>query len=253
MGQTELSGLWEGLRQLVGRLKAGRYWTERRDACEELQKVTRQGIFRLRQAAEDADPDVSHWGRHACLEIEKDLTAPLEGAAHKADTELAEGGFEAGTAPLPTPDAEGGVADGEARMSSPEAVMGWLEDYAAGKGISFTRKHFGGSLLFPLADQRKQTIYVDLSRKDKDEQPLALFYSLCGEVRPEALDWAMQANCNLSAGAFGVIQHKERSMLIMMMRWSLPELSINSLGPRLQYLAVTADWAEARFQAQDEH
>lgn len=251
MSQSEWTGLWEGMRHLIGQLQQGRYWTDRRDACEELHKVGRQAITRLRQGAEDSDPDVSHWSRQACQELGKDLITPIEEVAHKLDAELAEGGWDPDS-----PEAAKGAASptrSAAPPDRPEELLEWLEQFATQAGGVLTRKELGGSLSLPVANGRKQTIFINLAQKEAEGDPLVLFYSICGAARPEIQAWALQANCSLSAGAFGVIQHQGGSMLIMMMRWRMDEIRGANLEPKLKYLAEKADWAESRLSDQDVH
>ena len=79
MSDQPVYQLWMGLKGLTVRLRSARYWTERRDACEELYMAARQAVAHLREASFDKDPDVSHWGRQTCEQLARDLnTRPEE-------------------------------------------------------------------------------------------------------------------------------------------------------------------------------
>lgn len=257
--QTALAQLWDGLRALVARFRDGRYWTDRRDACEELHKIARQAVGRLQQAARDRDPDIAHWGAQGCAELTRLLAGDIPDAAGKIDLELAAGGrdpdhpsaAEAGAGSAGEGRADEQVA--AAALTTADGLVAWLEAYAAQHGGDFSRRATGAQITLDVDNGRKQTLFLDLGYKDSEGEPIALFYSLCGEALPEHTLWALQANGNLSGGAFAVISRQGRNMLIMLMRWRLAELTETMLRQRLYYLARKADWAEANIKEKDEH
>ena len=251
-----LSQLWDSLRALVGRLREGRYWTERRDACEELHKIARQAVGRLQQAARDRDPDVAHWGAHGCTELTRMLSGNAPDAGDKIDKELAEGGKDPDHPSMAEAAEARGAEEAAAApvaINTPEGLVAWVEGYATQQGGTFTRRASGAAITLDVDNGRKQTLYLDLDHKDSEGAPIALFYSLCGEAQPEHYLWALQANGNLSGGAFAIIALQGRNMLIMLMRWRLAELNETLLRQRLFYLARKADWAEGNIKEKDEH
>jgi hypothetical protein len=78
-----------------------------------------------------------------------------------------------------------------------------------------------------------------------------LFYSICGEAKPETYRWALEANCGMNRGAFGVIKSQDKDVLILLMRRPLDELILERLGNKLRTLASKADDAESRLKTQD--
>ncbi len=250
MNQEDVRQFWDGLRRVVESFRNAEYWTHRREATELLMKSARQAIYRLRQAAEDPDPDVNHWGRQHCAQIEKDLSTPLAELAPRLEAELAE------TAP---PAESAAAADETATQLAPSGplspgdLVDWLEENLTGPNGSFERRDTGASFVLELSDGRCQRIYLDMTKTNSRGEPVALFYSICGQADPDTFRWAMEANTSLSRGAFGVIQHKDRDVLILRLRRSIADIRYETIQRNLRYLAGKADWAEARLKEDDVH
>lgn len=248
----ETGQLWDDLRGLVEQARAGRYWTERRDAIEELHKIARQAIFRLQQASRDQDPDVGHWSKEACAGLARMTAAPSNDLAPKIDKELADGGKDPDTPheavnPVSAPPAS------TVPLATAEGLLAWLEAFAREQNGFYAAKPKGANVTLPLDHGRKQTLQLDLSHKDSEGEALALFYSIAGEAGPEHYLWALQANSNLSGEAFGIIQSQGKNLLVMVLRCRLAELNESWLRRRLFYMARKADWAEQNIHEQDEH
>lgn len=245
--------LWQGLSQLTDTLRAGKYWTDRRDACEAMLQAARQIVLRTREAAEDKDPDVAHWGNQACRVLQQDMTDPIATLGAKLESEWAKHaqGIDAPTdAPVEQPPAPSAKVE---PALTKEALFDWIGRFAAAEKGSFKRKGDSGALVMPLKNDRRQTVQVDLTHKDSKGAPVVLFYSICGEADPGAFEWSLKANSTLSRGAFGVIEHQSRKVLILLLRRRIEECPLPTLAKKLRYLAQKADWAEARLRDEDRH
>jgi hypothetical protein len=238
-----LKQLWAGLAGLVAQLQAAKYWTDRRDACEHLLAVARQAVVRLRQAAADKDPDVAHWGKQAVERLRKDLSGPEPADLAALDHELTK----------LAKDAELAAPADSAAPGSVRELLDWLAQFARTEDGAFEPREAGGRIAMPLPEGRKQTIHVDLGKTDSQGRPVALFYSICGEAQSKDFQWALEANAALSRGAFAIIGHKDRHMLIMMLRRRIEELAWETLPKKIRYLAHKADWAESHLQPQDKY
>ncbi|HOR26727.1 MAG TPA: hypothetical protein PLS90_02220 [Candidatus Sumerlaeota bacterium] len=256
MAAPGAQSLWSGLREVVAHLTRAAYWTERRDACDLLHLTARQALLQLRRAARDSDPDVKHWGEQYLTQIRRDLDSDVEELAATLDAALSRDVVDETGA---TPVAATGPAAApprDARDDGPrdaEDLIRWLEQWTAEQGGPFERREAGAACVLPVGDARRQRIFLDAARADSSGQPVAMFYSLCGEADPDTYQWALEANASLSRGAFAVIQHRERRMLIMRLRRSLRDLRYATLPRKLLYLARKADWAESRLKEQDRH
>jgi hypothetical protein len=243
-----------GIRRLAMQLRGSRYWTERRDACDQIGEIARQTQFRLRQAAEDRDPDIAHCARKALAQLDADAAGHIGELTTRMDQALAndDAAVAAGT---------GGTtiaADAENAIASPpnftaESLVAWLEEWAREERGHFKARPAGAQVEVPTANDRRQNVFLDHSQRDDDGRPVALFYSICGDATVEALQRALESNTRLHRGAFGVIRQGERSVLIMLLRRPLDRLWADDLPGMLRYLADKADSAEAELSAHDRH
>jgi hypothetical protein len=241
--------LWEGLRGLIRRLEDGRYWTDRREASQQLLAAGQQILYRLKKAAGDSDPDVAHWAQQALDQFSKDMRLKPEETAEKMERMLAEG-------EEPTAGGEEAVEPARQTKQAPQTadeMIQWLEDYAGRIGGTFGRRGEGATLELPAGEGRRQTLYFDLSGADRQGKPVALIYSVSGRATAETFRWALEENLKLTRGAFGLINHKGRDVLIMLMRRPLDHLFYDDLPKQLDYLARKADEAEARLGETDRH
>lgn len=258
-----ISQFWNAVRGLMTRLSEGRYWTERREACEDLLKVARQIVGRLREAAEDTDPDIRHWGQSACDQIAKDFRLPLAELRANLETELHKladletrrdaDDLVATSADLEASEPAPDPLPPEVGPQSVEELQGWLERHAGEVKGKYEAREKGARVILPVPGERRQTIHADWGKKDSRGETIALFYSICGVAREEDYGWALEANASLSRGCFGLIRHGEDRVLIMLLRRRLRELPWQTLPKKLDYLARKADWAEARLGKDDRH
>lgn len=244
MNQRDRRTIWMGLRGLVGQLQSAPYWVQRRDACEVLFKIARQIILRLRQAARDEDRDVAHWGQQACRQLTKDLQVTPEELELQVFTDWENAKRDADLERADDEDSEPLTAG---------QLTAWLAEFAKEERGELKPREGGATITLPVRDGRRQTIYADFSKSTSEGAPSALFYSVCGHATPEAYDWALQANTALSRGAFGVIHHQNKPVLIMLMRRRFSEIYLGTLGEKLRYIARKADVAESRLTGSDRH
>lgn len=259
MPLSGLKDLWRGMRQLIEDYNHSKYWTDRREVCEEMLKLARQCVYRLQIASQDEDPDISHWGRNSCEMLQRDLQTNPTDLANRLEPELEkilhqvleEGSYDAETdeeepeeTPAPATEAPHGF--------SKDSLVEWLKTYAERRLGSFDMKGDGCQLRIPVG-QRRQTLFLEIKSDNGEENPAVLFYSVCGKADPESFEWALEANSGLSRGQFALIDHKGTHVLIMLLRRRLNDLNEATLGDKLDYLAQKADWAESRLQEIDRH
>lgn len=238
---------WQGLARMIHTLSEAPYWTEKRDCCDQLSRLGRQIVYHLGRASETSDPDVAHWGREGCDRIAEMLRQPLQAVSARMDEELARATAESERSE-PTGATEWLAAE------TPDSLLGWLRRFAESQGATF--KPSGGegaSIQLALPGGRHQKIYVDLKHADSRGRRVVLFYSICGQARTETYAWALETNPRLSHGSLGVIRHRDRKVLILMMRSPLAELPLQTLAAKLLYLARKADWAESCLKQTDSH
>ena len=253
--------VWEGLRRVTRHFQNAAYWTERRDACDILHMVARQAILRLRQAAEDPDPDVSHWGRQYTAIVQKDFEAsPPELLPHldsELDKQISDEEGPATPAQLhstaETPSQSQAAADTlQAAPASiprgpqtPEDLLEWLRRFAAERMGTFEERPGGVALLMPVEGGRRQRVFIDIREDSADGGPVVLIYSICGEAAEDTYRWALEANARLSRGAFACIDHKGKLTLVLRLRRLLHDINWNSLPLKISYIARKGDWAES--------
>jgi hypothetical protein len=244
--------LWPELARLVQALNHGRYWTVRRDACEDLFRLGCQAAVRLRQTAANADADVSHCARESGARLQKALEGDWQALLPSLDAELETRAGEIADESAETmKSAQSGAAP--TGFADSAALLAWVETFAREKGGAYASGKSGASVTLPVPGERKQTIFVDVRGVDSQKRPVGLFYSVCGPADAQAFEWALAANAQLSRGAFGLIESRGQKVLILLLRRPIAEINPDTLGKKLVYLAEKADWAEARLKDRDTH
>jgi hypothetical protein len=252
MDSADEKGIWPEVRALIEKLRTSRYWTDRRDACEQVGLLSRQLLFRLRQAAEDHDPDIVHCARKAMSQVRADASNVVGELVADMDRALAAGETHT-TAADAASDAPDATAPPDGATFTPESLLEWLDQFATESRGHFKPRANGAQVELPTAADRCQNVFVDLAQKDDAGRPVALFYSICGHATPEAIAWAMETNTRLHRGAFGVINQGDRTALIMLLRHPVDRIWADDLPDTLRYLAEKADWAESKLSPTDRH
>lgn len=244
--------LWQQISALWQRFDSAEYWTERRDACETGFEIAQQIAALLRKAGVDSDADVAHWGNQFSERLSQISTQDNETLWQQTSQLLDERCTSAETPETIT------TEPNELMPSSPPstlidraAIEAWLPEFAAQQEAQWQASASGGSVTFTLEGGRRQKVMLDFRGRDRNEQPIALIYTICGKASDKDLEWALKMNPRLKRGHFGVIEQNGQPMLVLMMRRRMGEVALEELGNHLVYLANKGDDAEARLGEED--
>lgn len=250
---------------LVRRVETGSNWVERRDAATALTMMVREGLLALRKTAEDRDPDVAHECRKAVDTVQNDLKGALQDIeqelgqalrAYRADLAGSQPGDPDAIAEGESPEA-GGEKESPARVWSHQATRDdlerWVRQIADSRRGDLREAEGQWKLEFALEGERRQTVFIDPSRKDSAGQDVAVMYTLCGPAEPQVYAKALKTNMQLSHAAFGIVDQKDSTLLALISRRRIGELTRDSLEETLVYLAKKGDRAESQLHADDAH
>ena len=130
-----------------------------------------------------------------------------------------------------------------------------IRDAVAGTNFQLTidpsgRKH---TIVVPLPDNRKQTVFVITSGRDGDGASLICVYTLCGPATSDNYELALKYNMKIAFGALAINQHNNQKMFVMVDAMLNDSTDTTELRKSIASVAKHGDRVENDLTGKDVH
>lgn len=101
-----------------------------------------------------------------------------------------------------------------------------------------------------LDEGRSHRVYIMPNKSTESKKVIRLF-TLCGEVSPEVLSWALKANTKLTHGAFSILKFDNEEQLVIINNILKENATPNIIKRGVKEMAFYGDWLEEKLSDRD--
>ncbi len=132
----------------------------------------------------------------------------------------------------------------------PEAM---IRNVAEAAGYTVQRQDNLLRLTVPLGELRKQVVYVDFERSDREGHAMVHYWSICGPANPRNALALLRHNTKLLHGAFAFREVAGTEMVVLQTNHLAETIDPLEVSRTLSALAWQADRVEQQLTGEDEH